>query len=337
MPGSGVFLWAWNAAAGTWVKVAVTPLGLLEVDIDNFPADYPLPAAQIADLQDVDVGNFPATFPLPAAQVTNLKKITEMPDPVISQPDPEALKHLPHAQVTGDGVYKPLQLDANDYLMVAIKALPHLIDITDIDVTALADDDILYWNEAASEWQNIALPSAAWADIAGKPDSPSLEEMAAEHEADGTHGAITPTGCTLKIDPTKEFFVPVTYGTEMSEHGYHAGAIVDATADEAFITFYVPHDFTSITSAVVVRLSMATATHRLNYNSMYGAQGEAYNTHAESLTDQDTAETDRYIYEQNIAGILSALAVGDYVGIRVRGDSTNTPNDLILGVRFRYS
>jgi len=44
----------------------------------------------------------------------------------------------------------------------------------------------------------IRLASILWSEITGKPTSPSLEEMAVEHEADGTHGAITPTGCTLK-------------------------------------------------------------------------------------------------------------------------------------------
>ncbi len=40
--------------------------------------------------------------------------------------------------------------------------------------------------------------SWAWGSISGKPTSPSLEEMATEHQSDGTHGAITPTSCTQK-------------------------------------------------------------------------------------------------------------------------------------------
>ncbi|GAI52614.1 unnamed protein product, partial [marine sediment metagenome] len=39
---------------------------------------------------------------------------------------------------------------------------------------------------------------SAWTKISGKPTSPSMEEMATEHQADGTHGAITPTSCTNK-------------------------------------------------------------------------------------------------------------------------------------------
>ena len=39
---------------------------------------------------------------------------------------------------------------------------------------------------------------AAWAEITGKPDSPSLEEMAEEHQADGKHGDITPSSCSIK-------------------------------------------------------------------------------------------------------------------------------------------
>ena len=40
--------------------------------------------------------------------------------------------------------------------------------------------------------------SWAWGSISGKPTSPSLEEMATEHQSDGTHGAITPTSCAQK-------------------------------------------------------------------------------------------------------------------------------------------
>jgi hypothetical protein len=136
---------------------------------------------------------------------------------------------------------------------------------------------------------------------------------------------------------TKEFFIPVTVASDADIKGHIPCAIIDIEGDTAYIAFYVPHDFSSITEAVVARISNASATHRLNYYSDYGAVGEASTTNSESLLDQDTAETDTLIYEQDISGILSSLAAGDYVGIAVAGDATNEPDVSILGVRFKYS
>ena len=137
---------------------------------------------------------------------------------------------------------------------------------------------------------------------------------------------------------TKEFFVPVTEGVDFpASHNDFPGAIIDGTNDTARISFYVPDDFSSITEAVAVRISRTTATKRLNYSADYGAIGENHGLHSESLTDQDTVETSNILYEHDISSILSSLAVGDHVGIKVLGDATNTPNDLIVGVRLKYN
>ena len=144
-------------------------------------------------------------------------------------------------------------------------------------------------------------------------------------------------GTQYALASTKEIFIPTTYGVDMGAPGFVPGALINAVADTAFIEFYVPLDFTSITSAVVVRVAQATATHRLNYASYYGSAGQAYSTHNETLADQDTAETANVIYEQDISGILTSLVAGDYVSIYVLGDATNVPNDQIIGVRFKYA
>lgn len=161
--------------------------------------------------------------------------------------------------------------------------------------------------------------------------------------AKGTAGHFLKQGANepewaASIQATQEFFIPVTYATELTESVYaHPGGIINAVADKAFIEFYVPHDFSSIIEAVVARHSNATATHRLNYVSKYAALTEVANLHLETLADQDTAETVGVVYEQDISGILASLATGDHVSIKVLGDNTNTPNDCILGVRFKYS
>ena len=99
----GVFLWAWDESISEWHKVACDPEGQLEVSGLDFPATYPLPAAQVADL----------------------KIITEAPDPVISQTTPENLRHVPHGRVAGNGAYLPFAVDANGVLQTAGVAAAH--------------------------------------------------------------------------------------------------------------------------------------------------------------------------------------------------------------------
>lgn len=60
---------------------ATLDAGHLRVREQNWPATYPLSAAQIALLQAVDVGNWPADYPLPAAQVATLQQVTEQGTP----------------------------------------------------------------------------------------------------------------------------------------------------------------------------------------------------------------------------------------------------------------
>ena len=99
----GVFLWAWDDSTSEWIKVAVDPDGKLEVSGMEFPD----------------------TYPLPAAQVTDLKKITEAPDPVISQTTPESLMHVPHGRVAGNGAYVPFEVDADGKLQISTTPTAH--------------------------------------------------------------------------------------------------------------------------------------------------------------------------------------------------------------------
>jgi len=99
----GVFLWLYDDGTGEWVKAACDADGKLEVSGLDFPAEYPLPAAQ----------------------VTDLKKITEAPDPVISQTTPESLRHVPHGRVAGNGAYVPFEVDADGKLQISTTPTAH--------------------------------------------------------------------------------------------------------------------------------------------------------------------------------------------------------------------
>jgi len=86
--------------------------------------------------------------------------------------------------------------DNNQWVKVAVNAdgvlevsmaVTNLDDLADVYVPSPTDGYILYWDETATKWKCEAAPAGAWASITGKPDSPSLEEMATEHSAAGLH------------------------------------------------------------------------------------------------------------------------------------------------------
>jgi len=58
-----------------WVDELQTWLAPQEREITNWPAEYPLPDTQVADLKTVSVDNLPANYPLPTTQITDLKKV----------------------------------------------------------------------------------------------------------------------------------------------------------------------------------------------------------------------------------------------------------------------
>ena len=137
---------------------------------------------------------------------------------------------------------------------------------------------------------------------------------------------------------SKEFLTRPNAGTENATDDRWGGYRLDALNESAYLGFYVPADFASIDEAVVIRKALATATHGIAYYSSYSAVGEIDTTHQEATAIIDTDETDNFIYEQDISGILTAIAPGDYVGIWCysQNPNPNVPNDLIIGLRFKY-
>lgn len=139
---------------------------------------------------------------------------------------------------------------------------------------------------------------------------------------------------------TKEFYVPATSpvdGAAMSEHGDFPVIACNALNECALISFDIPHDFNSLITAVLTTLAPGTqAGSNWDISSDYCADGEAFATHSES----DTATTyDAVITERldiDISGILSAIAAGDAVGIRLKS-ATEGHDVNIVGVRIRYT
>ena len=82
-------------------------------------------------------------------------------------------------------------------LIPSLKERIDLDELKDVEAPTPSDGDSVVYDEASELWLPQAI-AAAWAEIIGKPDSPSLEEMAEEHGADGKHGVITPESCSIR-------------------------------------------------------------------------------------------------------------------------------------------
>jgi len=138
---------------------------------------------------------------------------------------------------------------------------------------------------------------------------------------------------------TREFFVPVTW----EDNGLRVGAndppprVRLTNGQRTVLVFYVPHDFTAITEAVIIVIPNATqGAANWDILSTYGAVGEAYTNH----TENDVAATYNVVlnqyFEVDISGILSVLAAGDYVGIKLTVSTAGHDVD-VVGIRFKYS
>lgn len=137
--------------------------------------------------------------------------------------------------------------------------------------------------------------------------------------------------------PTKEFFVPVTYGTEMLHNFPWPVARCNANDEYAYIAFRVPHDFTAITTAEIVVICMSTEV-AANWDTLveYAAAGEARNTHTASEAAATYNVTLNEIEVVDISALLGALAADDYVGVQFRQGAAGHNAD-VLGVHFKYS
>lgn len=138
---------------------------------------------------------------------------------------------------------------------------------------------------------------------------------------------------------TKEFFVPCTNGTNGLDPvlSTHPGAKLIALNDRGLVEFEIPDDFNSIIEAVIAVLPTSTqAAANWDITSNYGTVGEFHNAQSEADAATTYNVVNSRFFEVNISGILSAIASGDYVGVRLeQGDNAHTV--VVLGVRFKYS
>jgi hypothetical protein len=150
---------------------------------------------------------------------------------------------------------------------------------------------------------------------------------------------VKPTWQAAQGGSTKEFFVPVVY-TSNGAYGVedeYACVKMTAVGQNAYMTFHAPHDYSSITNAVIVIIPGCTqANANWDIYSNYAAVGQDSVTHSQNNTAATYNVASGIIYELDISGILTNLAAGDNVAIRLL-QSGNGHNLNVLGIRFKYA
>lgn len=138
--------------------------------------------------------------------------------------------------------------------------------------------------------------------------------------------------------PTKQIYSPVTYaGNVMGAKSWYPVAVLAASPQRANISLHIPHDFNSLTSAVIRVIPGATdGAAEWNISAVYAAVGEGYTTHFASDASITFNVTNNEIFDIDISGLLTNLAALDIIGVQIQMRSAD-PDVNVLGVIIRYS
>jgi len=103
------------------------------------------------------------------------------------------------------------------------------------------------------------------------------------------------------------------------------------------LSFPVPNDFGTLISAEVITIPAGTnATANIDLYSDYGAVGEAPNNHEESDLASTYALVAGILTSIDVSGVLTGIALGDYVGILINQNSIGAAMDYI-GLHLKYN
>lgn len=136
--------------------------------------------------------------------------------------------------------------------------------------------------------------------------------------------------------PTKEFWVypaKIGYGPWGTPVGTFPQANLLATQYCNF-SFNVPHDFASLTEAMVVLIPDATETIQADITISAVAVGEDYNSNDSTNLNEQLAVTINDMTEWDISSLFPTTTADDYVGIKFLSDTSNIH---VVGLRVKYT
>lgn len=136
----------------------------------------------------------------------------------------------------------------------------------------------------------------------------------------------------------KEFFVQVVEGHEaLTLRGYRGTSILNTVNDACYFNFSIPADFNALTSCVVVFWGESADTIDWTASTHFGAEGEALDAHSDTATDDGVEVADEVIQEADVSLAFTAIAAGDYVGLRFILDALLDAGIAVFGLKFKYT
>ena len=128
---------------------------------------------------------------------------------------------------------------------------------------------------------------------------------------------------------SKEMFILPSWNTtaatanpNSSLVGQFPTALINST-NAVYFKMRVPSDFTQTVTAVIVMIPDTTETIQYDVDTNFGAVGELYNVHSDSITDATASATVNVILQTDISTSLTGLAAGDYLGINFSSDTAD--------------
>ena len=107
------------------------------------------------------------------------------------------------------------------------------------------------------------------------------------------------------------------------------------SGSECYFILLIPDDFSSLVSADVIVLPVASGSLTFSLESDYATTGEAYNTHSDSDTTGSYALTDEELIGIDVSSVLASISAGDYVGLTIEKDSAVSLK--FIGLKFVYT
>ena len=143
---------------------------------------------------------------------------------------------------------------------------------------------------------------------------------------------------------TKVLWIPavsVAVNAVVAGYGDYPAVHIDNAAELAHGSGAIPHDFNTVTSAVIVIATSGSATTDFDWqiDTDFAAGGEAVNTHSDSTTGTNISTTTQQWIELDISAALTGIAAGDYLGYKFQSTDLGASVTAVdvLGVKIRYS
>lgn len=188
------------------------------------------------------------------------------------------------------------------------------------ELTVDADVDFLTLYQS----KNLAAPATNEALRKGDRIGKAGLQWAANKLLLGAGATSSPTEVPLPVTATKEKDIPVcldlTTGAAAAS-GEKPSVELSAATHYCRFRWKMPHDFTTLTKAVIVFYPIGTGTIDITVAAAWGKTGEANNVHTDSATQDGLAVVTTVLQEVDIGAALTGVEADDHIGVKLTYDA----------------